>query len=95
MSQAGMQPNIHVTLIGGAEYQVTVTAKTITEHQVSVSSAYAQKLTQGQIDIETLLLKSFEFLLAREPNTSILRKFDLSVIANYFVEYEEAIKKVL
>ncbi len=62
-----MQPNIHVTLIGGTEYQVTVTAKTVTEHQVSVSSAYAQKLTQGQIDIETLLLKSFEFYWRASP----------------------------
>ena len=35
-----------------------------------------------------LVKNSFEFLLAREPNTSILREFDLSIISAYFPDYE-------
>ncbi len=39
--------------------------------------------------------KSFEFLLDREPNTSILGRFDLPVIGQYFPEYEKKIRKML
>jgi len=42
-----------------------------------------------------LLRASFEFLLAREPNTSILRRFDLPVIGHYFPEYEQRIGSLL
>jgi hypothetical protein len=37
---------------------------------------------------ETLLVqRSFEFLLEREPATSILRRFSLDVIGDYFPDY--------
>jgi hypothetical protein len=39
--------------------------------------------------------KSFEFLLERESNTSILKTFDLPVIGGYFPEYENAIREML
>jgi len=39
--------------------------------------------------------KSFEFLLERESNTSILRSFELPVIGNYFPEYETTIGTLL
>ncbi len=32
--------------------------------------------------------QSFEFLLEREPATSILRRFSLDVIGDYFPDYE-------
>jgi hypothetical protein len=34
-----------------------------------------------------LVVQSFEFLLDREPATSILRRFSLDVIGDYFPEY--------
>jgi hypothetical protein len=34
-----------------------------------------------------LVRASFEFLLEREPATSILRRFSLDVIGDYFPEY--------
>ena len=37
----------------------------------------------------------FEFLLARESNTSILSRFDLPVISRYFPEYESKIRGML
>ncbi|HSI25215.1 MAG TPA: hypothetical protein VK952_06295 [Methylotenera sp.] len=73
-------------------YQVTVTAQTTTMHLVTVQADYAQKLTNGRIGNTELLKKSFEFLLQRESNTSILRSFDLSVISRYFPEFEREIK---
>jgi hypothetical protein len=39
--------------------------------------------------------RSFDFLLERESNTSILRHFDLRVIGHYFPEYERVIRGML
>lgn len=74
-------------------YKVTVQADTKTEHTVTVRPEYAQQLTLSKASVETLLEKSFEFLLARESNTSILRHFDLSLITRYFADYERTISQ--
>jgi len=42
-----------------------------------------------------LIERCFEFLLARESNRSILRRFDLAVIGRYFPEYETATREEL
>jgi hypothetical protein len=85
--------DIQVTKIDEDHYEVTVKGKTSTTHHVTVQDAYATKLTNNQISKEALVKKSFEFLLEREPNTSILRHFDLTVISRYFPEYESTILK--
>lgn len=72
---------------------VTIHAGNTTQHEVSVDELYAQKLTDGKISTIDLVKKSFEFLLERESNSSILRRFDLSVISRYFPEYEREISK--
>ena len=36
---------------------------------------------------------SFKFLLEREPITSILSSFELSVISGYFSEYRKTVKE--
>ncbi len=76
-------------------FQVTVEGKACTQHLVTVHQDYAARLTHGKVSTETLVEKSFEFLLDREPNTSILRTFDLKVISQYFSEYETEIAKYL
>jgi hypothetical protein len=76
---------------GTANYRVTVESDATTQHSVTVTSDYWQTLTGGQVSAETLIEKSFEFLLERESNTSILRSFDLAVIQRYFPEYERTI----
>lgn len=83
---------INVLTVNETAFRVTVIDKITTTHEVAVRPDYALKLTEGKIDNATLVKTSFEFLLAREPNTSILRSFDLSVIARYFPEYENTIK---
>jgi hypothetical protein len=85
--------DIQVTKIDEVHYEVTVNGKTSTTHHVTVQDAYATKLTNNQISKEALVKKSFEFLLERESNTSILRHFDLTVISRYFPEYESTILK--
>lgn len=86
---------ITVKAIEDSHFEVTVQSRTTTTHHVTVSPDYSYFLTAGKLSTLSLIEKSFEFLLSRESNTSILRRFDLSVIANYFPEYESAIKKTL
>ena len=62
---------------------------------MTLTPEYLQKLTGGRASAETLIEKSFEFLLERESNTSILRSFDLPVIQRYFPEYERTITAAL
>ena len=83
---------ISVVKISPSQFEVTVSSQTTTIHQVTLSDEYCHHLTSGAITSESLIEKSFEFLLARESNTSILRTFDLPLINSYFPEYEELIK---
>jgi hypothetical protein len=84
---------INVLELDGENFRVTVTSSTTTTHEVTIQANYALKLTSGRINTEELVRKSFEFLLERESNTSILRSFDLSEIARYFPEFERVISK--
>ena len=85
---------IQVKQLRGEEWLVTVEAKSRTEHRVRVTAADQRRIGAGRTT-EDLLKASFEFLLQREPNTSILSSFDLPVIARYFPEYEAEIKQKL
>ncbi|HEY44066.1 MAG TPA: hypothetical protein G4O11_08805 [Anaerolineae bacterium] len=86
---------ITVQKINNTTFEVTVEGRMVTKHKVTVTPAYYEKLTGGQVPAEVLVERSFEFLLAREPNTSILRSFDLPVIGRYFPEYERVIREML
>ena len=74
-------------------FEVVVTTQSTTTHLVTVSDAIHTKLTDGKISKETLLEKSFKFLLEREPNTSILSQFKIEVISQYFPDYVGAAGK--
>ncbi|OGO16700.1 MAG: hypothetical protein A2Z14_10865 [Chloroflexi bacterium RBG_16_48_8] len=86
---------IKVGKISDQTFKVTVEEKVKTTHHVTVSPQIYQKLTDGKMPIERLVEASFEFLLQREPNTSILRSFDLPVIGRYFPEYEQTIRGMI
>lgn len=76
-------------------FEVIVHGATSTTHTVTVNPDYYEKLTGKRVSAERLVQKSFEFLLERERNTSILRTFDLPVIGHYFPEYEKTIQGML
>ncbi len=65
-----------------------------TRHTVKVSAAELARWGRGDQleDVEDLVGRSFDFLLRREPPTSILRTFDLSAIQRYFPEYDREIR---
>lgn len=76
------------------EFLITIEEKgSISKYTVTLDDAYYQNLTAGKIIKEELIKASFEFLLEREPKESILSKFNLRVIKNYFPEFEEELKK--
>ena len=66
-----------------------------TEHTVAVSRADLARWGKGdqRKDVEDLVARSFDFLLEREPPSSILRRFDLAAIQRYFPEYDQQIKR--
>ncbi len=64
---------------------------TRTRHRVTVTQ---EDLTRyGATDVTDLVRRSFEFLLEREPATSILREFRITEIERYFPEFREAIRR--
>jgi hypothetical protein len=71
--------------------EVIVEDRETTTHRVRVSRADRERYGGG--DVADLVRRSFEFLLAREDNTSILREFDLSTIERYFPEYAREIRR--
>ena len=86
---------IRVEAIDRTTFKVVVEDGATTSHTVTVTPEYYEKLTGGRVPPETLVQRSFEFLLARESNTSILRSFALPVISHYFPEYEQTIRGML
>jgi len=66
---------------------VSVNDATATVHRVRISRV--EHLRYGAGDVTALVRRSFDFLLAREPNTSILREFSLGDIERYFPDYSE------
>ena len=69
------------------KFEITVKADQLTKHVVTVTDQMLLNLTNNKISKEELLNFSFNFLLEREANTSILSKFDIIVISKYFPEY--------
>ncbi len=63
-----------------------------TLHTVTLHREYYRTLGVEKSPDE-LVEKSIEFLLEREPKTSILPAFDIKQISEYFPEYEKEIVK--
>ena len=86
---------ITVNPIDSTTFEVIVEDISTTIHKVVVTPSYYEKLTDKRVTPVVLVERSFEFLLQRESNTSILRSFELSEISRYFPEYEKTIRKML
>jgi len=87
---------IEIEKLGEEEFLVGVgEGSRETSHRVTLKAADYQRLAGGRISAEELVRISFEFLLERESNESILSRCDLMVIGRYFPEYEREIKRRL
>jgi hypothetical protein len=88
-------PRIDITTTPTSEgwlCDVTVGNGDTTRHRVRVTPSDLARLAPGASDPEDLVQASFDFLLGREPRESILREFDLTVVARYYPDFEQEIK---
>ena len=74
-------------------FEVTVTDSVTTTHTVTVTDQSLTDLTDNNTTKTQLLEFSFNFLLDREPNTSILSSFDINVISKYFSDYRDKVRR--
>ena len=74
-------------------FQVTVADSMTTTHEVTVTDQSLTDLTENKMTKTQLLKFSFNFLLNREPNTSILSSFDINVISKYFSDYRVEVRR--
>jgi len=84
--------SIKITEIKKNNFLVEVNDKVKTSHNVVIHDKVYQQLTNGEISKYELLEKSFEFLLDREPNTSILTNFEIQIISHYFSDYANCVR---
>ena len=74
-------------------FTVKVTNDVSTSHTVTVTNQSLTDLTDNNVTKAQLLEFSFNFLLQREPNTSILSSFDIRVISKYFSDYRDEVRR--
>jgi len=85
---------IRVESAGGSKYRVSVDdGGTRTTHIVTATAADVARYAPEGTTPERLIEASFEFLLEREPASSILPSFALPVIERYFPEYAKVIRE--
>jgi len=65
-----------------------------TRHAVTVTRADLDRWARGtqRADVESLVARSFDFLLERERPNDILASFELSQIQHYFPEYDRVFR---
>ena len=91
-----MAAKIEVKRLDNKSFEVRVIeGESESSYHVTVAEKDYTRLTAGEIPLEELIQRSFEFLLEHESKESILARFDLSVISRYFPQYEREIKKRL
>lgn len=86
---------IEVLKITEEIFQVTVIKDSKTIHEITLLEKFYNDLSDSKVSKVSkveLIQKSFEFLLERESNQSILRKFNLEDIEGYFPDYPTLIK---
>ena len=74
-------------------FEVIVVETSTTTHTVTVTDQRLNDLTGNNVTKRKLLEFSFKFLLDREPNTSILKSFDIDVISKYFSNYNDEVRR--
>jgi hypothetical protein len=88
-----MRSEVHVLPAQPGRFEVQCTTeRATTSHVVSVPERVLDDIGLPRLDPLHLVEESFTFLLEREPNTSIMRTFDLEDIGRFFPEYVEEMR---
>jgi hypothetical protein len=64
-------------------------------YRVSLSFSDYDHWSRGRVPPSRVVERAFEFLLQREPATSIMSKFDCSVIRRFFPEVDRELPAML
>ncbi|MGH2990241.1 MAG: hypothetical protein ACRDMA_10330 [Solirubrobacterales bacterium] len=87
---------IEISAAGEREFEVRISdGGGETTHQVTVPDWIGDSIDPDENGLETVVRKSFEFLLEREPASSILPRFSLDDISRYFPEYPDELARRL
>jgi hypothetical protein len=81
-----------INQLSNDKFEVIIYGDQQTKHLVSISDGLYFSLTSKKISKKELLKYSFQFLLERELNTTILSSFELTEISKYFPEYLKKVK---
>ena len=78
------------------EYGVEVEeGNEITGHRVRLPATFLDDLLLTGVDQELIVRETIDFLLEREPATSILPEFSLEDVSRYFPEFPEELQRRL
>ena len=83
---------LSISEISDSLFKVTISDEVQTSHLVIVCEKFLNKYIKKKISKKKLIELSFNFLLEREKNSSILKEFKLEVISEYFPEYLDVLK---
>ena len=87
---------IRITPSGPHEFGVEVSqGGETTSHRVIVPESLLSDWHLDGTAAEAVVRESFNFLLEREPASSILPEFSLAIIPRYFPEYRDELPKRL
>ena len=67
----------------------------VTGHKVRLPPAFLDDLLLTGVDEEQIVRETFDFLLEREPATSILAEFSLDDVSRYFPEFPQELQRRL
>ena len=85
--------SISIKKLNDDVFEVTVADSITTVHEVTITDQNLTDLTDNKVTKTQLLEFSFNFLLDREPNTSILSSFDIYAISRYFSDYGNEVRR--
>ena len=87
---------IEINATGEREFEVHVRGDGgETTHHVTVPERIGDAIDPDEHGLERIVRESFEFLLEREPASSILGRFSLTDISRYFPEYPDELARRL
>ncbi|MDQ1516379.1 MAG: hypothetical protein QOE80_2209 [Actinomycetota bacterium] len=67
----------------------------VTGHKVRLPPSFLDDLLLTDVDQELIVRETIDFLLEREPATSILPEFSLVDVTRYFPEFPEELQRRL
>ena len=85
-----------ITARGPHQFDVRLRDRDVeTSHRVTVPDELIEEFDLPEGDLERVVRVSFDFLLEREPASSIMSDFSLHEVARYFPEYSQELPRRL